>query len=662
MGYFIGYMILDLINSPEDLKMIAPDRLPILCRKIRELIIDTTSKNGGHAAPSLGVVELAVALHYVFDSPDDKIIWDVGHQSYAHKILTGRRHNFHTIRMKGGISGFPKMSESPHDAFGTGHSSTSISAALGIAHAFEREGKDARAIAVIGDGSMTGGLAFEALNQAGYKTGRLVVILNDNEMSISKNVGALSKFLSTRLHGKTAGRLKRALKRLLSIMPVLGKKIYHVAEKAEESTIGFFTPGYMFEAFGCDYIGPLDGHNLDELIRVFRDIKDSPIGDKPIIVHVLTKKGKGYAPAEENPTLFHGIGPFDKMTGKPVSDSALTYSKAFSKALMKCAERDEKIIAITAAMKTGTGLEEFAQKYPSRFFDVGIAEGHAVTFAAGLASQGLKPVIAIYSTFLQRAFDHMIHDVCLQNLPVVFAIDRAGLVGDDGPTHHGVFDISYLRMMPNMIVMAPKDDHLLGEMLELALKLGVPSAIRYPRGAVPSSFMGDGNWGGGQPLALGKAEMVYDSPAPSISIWAVGHLVPAAVEAAEKLKKKGIGAIVVDPRFIKPFDFVLFTEIVDKCPNILTVEENVASGGFGSMISEFVVEKKLKNINLSSIALPDAFVEHASQNELREKYGFDADGIARSAVELLKNRRQSVGEDYYEMADTFEAGRISDFL
>jgi len=626
-------MILDFVESPDDLKLLSVGHLSTLCRQIRELIIETMSKNGGHLAPSLGVVELAVALHYVFESPKDKIIWDVGHQAAAHKILTGRRGLFHTARREGGISGFPKRDESPHDIFGTGHASTSIAAALGIATAMDMSGEDGKVIAVIGDGSMTGGLAFEAINQTN-KSGRLVIVLNDNEMSISPSVGALSKFLSLHAHGKRAGRLKKRLKRLLMRIPIVGRGMWRLVEKAGESTLAFFTPGSLFEAFGCDYIGPVDGHDIAGLVRVFKEVKELEAPERPILVHVITKKGKGYRPAEEDPVIFHGVGPFDRVSGTVYSKSGKTYSGAFSDAMISAASKDDKVVAITAAMKTGTGLEEFSRLYPKNMFDVGIAEGYAVTFAAGLAVCGFRPVVTIYSTFLQRAFDNIIHDVAIQRLGVVFAIDRAGLVGEDGPTHHGLFDIAYMSMVPNMTVMAPRDEKTMEKMLAFALSSGLPASIRYPRGAIPKLFSsipcGE--------MELGRGEILFESPSPLVSIWGVGHLLAEVIEAAERLEKMGIGVVVVDPRFLKPLDTRLLAEMASSCPYIVTVEEGVMSGGFGSIVSRHLLETGYKG-RFSMIALPDLFVEHGSQSYLRKRYSLDADGITEGVKRFVSEER-----------------------
>jgi 1-deoxy-D-xylulose-5-phosphate synthase len=643
-------MLLSHVNSPEDLKFIGREHLPRVCEGIREIIIDAVSKNGGHLAPSLGTVELTVAMHYVFDSPSDKIVWDVGHQSYAHKIITGRRDKFHTLRKEGGISGFPKTNESPHDTFNTGHSSTSISAAVGIAKAMKRKGLDNRAIAVIGDGSMTGGMAFEALNQAGHKVGNLVVVLNDNEMSISPNVGALSKFLSKRIHGKRGSSIRQHIKKLLLLIPFWGKRLYYVSKRAQEAAVGFFTPGLLFEAFGFDYIGPLDGYNLDELVEVFREIKSRPVGDSPVLVHVLTKKGKGYKPAEDDPTRFHGTGPFDKATGKAASSSAISYTMAFADSLVRLAKKNESIVAITAAMPTGTGLDAFMKEFPDRTYDVGIAEGHAVTFAAGLASQGLRPVVAIYSSFLQRAVDSIVHDVCLQNLPVVFAIDRAGLVGDDGPTHHGTFDLTYLRMIPNLTVLAPRSAQTLDKMLEFATKHSGPVAIRYPRGPVPEEV-----YESGYEFEPAKAETLFKPEGAKAAILAVGHLVPEAIAAAKKLADEGIPCEVIDPCSIKPLDVRALERISSSYGLIVTVEENVIAGGFSSAVNGWLSSEGKRDVRLIQLGLPDRFVEHAEQARLRNIYGIDSEAIAKAVRDNSDALRDAEGVAAYSKTDKITA-------
>ncbi len=626
--------LLKRINSPDDLKRLETEELPLLAEEMREFIVDSVARTGGHLASSLGAVEIAIALHYVFHTPRDKIIWDVGHQAYAHKILTGRREVFHTLRQFGGISGFPKPSESEYDAFGVGHSSTSISAAVGMASARDLKGEDYKVVAVIGDGSMTAGLAFEGLNQAGHLKKDIIVVLNDNEMSISKNVGALSSFLSRKITGRFATRIKKEIEGFIRSIPRIGDTLANFAKKAEDSLITLFTPGMLFEGLGFHYIGPLDGHDINTLISTFRDISDLR---GPVLIHVLTRKGKGYPPAEENPSVFHGVGPFDVRTGSPKKASKPTYTGIFSKTLVEIAERNPKVVAITAAMPEGTGLSRFAERFPERFFDVGIAEQHAITFAAGLAKEGFIPVCAIYSTFLQRAYDEVVHDVCMQNLPVVIAMDRAGIVGQDGPTHHGLFDISYLRHIPNMTVLAPKDEDELRHLLFSSVEYRCPVALRYPRGVCvgvdvssPLRFIQRGK---GEVLRTGR----------DIAILALGTMVYPALDAAERLKESGIDAGVVNARFVKPLDRELILSIASNTPNILTVEENVVQGGFGSAIGELLEEHGIR-CNIKRIGIPDRFVEHGSQDELRSIYGLDSTGIERAVRFMLEGdeRKEAV--------------------
>ncbi len=540
--------ILQTINSSEDVHKLSIIELEQLAADIRDEIVKTVSKTGGHLAPSLGVVELTLALHHVFNMPSDKLIWDVGHQAYAHKLITGRKDQFHTLRQYKGISGFPKRSESPYDAFDTGHSSTSISAALGIAIAKHLKKCKNRVIAVIGDGSMTGGMSFEALNQAGHLDKDLIVILNDNEMSISPNVGALSSFLSRKMTSKQVVRAKEELKHLLKSFSNIGENILQVLKKSEESFKGFFTPGMLFEALKFEYIGPIQGHKIENLIETFKNVRDFSHG--PVLIHVITKKGKGYPPAEKNPGDYHGLGPFDIVTGTPLpaAKAPISYTRCFGDTLVHLAETEPKVVAITAAMPAGTGLMRFARRFPSRFFDVGIAEQHAVTFAAGLATEGILPVVAIYSTFLQRGVDQIIHDVCLQNLPVTFAIDRAGVVGDDGPTHHGVFDLSFLRFVPNLVIMAPKDENELQHMLHTAVLHKGPAAIRYPRGQGEGVELSDKL----SEIPIGKGELLREGN--DILLLPVGNRVYPALEAAMGLEKVGIDAAVINPRFVKPLD------------------------------------------------------------------------------------------------------------
>ena len=614
--------VLDRINSPKDLKSLSLPELKQLANEIREEIIQTVAKTGGHLAPNLGTVELTIALHYVFDTPKDKIIWDVGHQCYCHKILTGRRNSFHTLRQFGGISGFPNPKESPYDVFGTGHASTSISAALGISTAEYLKNDNGKVIAVIGDGAMTGGMAFEALNQAGELERDLIVVLNDNKMSISPNVGALSSFLSRKLTGRTFRRFKKEIERFLSSLPG-GENIIHIVKRSEDSIKTLFTPGMLFLALRFDYLGPVDGHRLEALIKTFKHAREM---SGPILIHVLTVKGKGYKPAEQDPTSFHGIGKFKIVPEAPykvnhkTEDKRPTYTEIFAKTLVDLAKSDKRIVGITAAMPEGTGLFLFKKDFPDRFFDVGIAEQHAVTFAAGLATQGLKPVVAIYSTFLQRAYDQIIHDVCLQNLPVVFAIDRGGIVGGDGPTHHGLFDLSYLRIIPNMIVMSPKDENELRHMLKTAIEHQGPIALRYPRGKGFGVNLDETL----KKIPIGEAELI--TPGEDLAILAIGHMVYPALDAIRMLQRDGIYPTLVNARFVKPIDKSLLLQLSRNCKCIVTIEENVITGGFGTAVMEALQELNIQ-IPVKRLGLPDTFVEHGPQSILRERYGLHVEGI-----------------------------------
>ncbi|MFZ0928688.1 MAG: 1-deoxy-D-xylulose-5-phosphate synthase [Syntrophobacteraceae bacterium] len=622
----IGKEQLCCIEIPHQLKNLSYPQLLDLAEEIRARIIGTVAENGGHLAPSLGVVELTIALHYVFDAAHDRFIWDVGHQAYAHKLLTGRQKEFGSLRQYGGISGFPKRSESRYDAFGTGHSSTSISAGLGIAVANHLKGSQSRSIAVIGDGSMTGGMAFEGLNNAGDLARNLIVVLNDNEMSISPNVGALSSFLSRKLSGKTLMYLKREMEDFLKSIPGIGPNILQVLRRSVYSLISFFTPGMLFQALEFQYIGPINGHRLDKLIETFEIARNV---DGPVLIHVLTEKGKGYEPAEKDPTRFHGVGAFDIATGRSVNSSGLSYTKIFGRAMKKLAETNPKLIGITAAMIEGTGLDCFAQTFPDRFFDVGIAEQHAVTFAAGLATEGFKPVVAIYSTFLQRAYDQILHDVCLQHLPVVFSMDRAGLVGEDGPTHHGLFDLSYLRSMPNMVVMAPKDENELQHMLKTAVDHDGPAAVRYPRGNVIGVKLDDELMA----LEIGKGELLR--PGKDLAIVAIGSTVQSAIEAAERLASEGIEAAVINARFVKPLDRELIMTWAEKTGRVITVEEGTLQGGFGSAVLEMFEEESFFPKALKRLGVSDCFVPHGSQTILRNLCGIDTDAIESAAHKLL---------------------------
>ncbi|MFC1798619.1 1-deoxy-D-xylulose-5-phosphate synthase [Thermodesulfobacteriota bacterium] len=622
--------LLEHINSPADLKKLSRSDLPELATEIRRTIVDVVSQNGGHLASSLGTVELAIALHYVFDAPADKIIWDVGHQAYAHKLLTGRRDRFHTLRKHSGISGFTRMAESPFDAFTTGHSSTSISAGLGMACAKRLNKDDSKVVAVIGDGSMTAGLSYEGLNQAGDIHKNLIVVLNDNDMSIARNVGALSSFLSRTLSAKKLQELRKELGEFLRSLPKIGDDIYQFAKRSEESFKTFVTPGMLFEAFGFEYFGPINGHKLNHLIDILKNIDYL---NEPVLLHVSTQKGKGYPPAEQNPVYFHGVGCFEVDSGncidpqKPVP----TYTEVFGETLVNLAEKNNRIVAVTAAMPEGTGLNKFAETFPDRFFDVGIAEQHGVIFAAGMATEGLKPVVAIYSTFLQRAYDQIIHDVCIERLPVIFAIDRGGIVGEDGPTHHGVFDFSYLRSLPNMAIMAPKDENELCRMLASAVEYDGPIALRYPRGTGTGVPIDDEF----RPLEIGKAKILREGD--DLLILAIGRVVNEALKADEILRQQGIYATIVNSRFVKPLDVELISRLARKTPRIITVEENVRQGGFGSAVLESLADEGITGFQLERMGLPDIFIEHGPQQLLRSKYNIDATAIVTSAQQLMED-------------------------
>lgn len=616
--------LIEKIAAPDDLKNIPKDQLHLLAEEIRELIIEHVACAGGHLASNLGVVELTIALHYVFRSPADKIIWDVGHQSYPHKLITGRYRMFSTLRKYRGLSGFPRIAESPFDAFGTGHSSTSISAAVGMIEARDKRGEHYKVIPVIGDGAMTSGLAFEGLNHAGQLKKDIIVILNDNEMSISKNVGALSAYLNRILTAEAFQRFKKETRSLIEQIPKVGGQVSKMAQRAEESLKGFLLPGMLFRELGFNYIGPIDGHDISVLIETLTRVSTA---DEPTLVHVITKKGRGYKFSEKDPCVFHGIGPFDMDTGEVTSDTSVpAYSAVFGEAITDLGSRDIRLVAISAAMREGTGLDIFAEKFPERFYDVGIAEPHAVTFAAGLASQGLRPVVAVYSTFLQRAYDEIVHDVCLQNLPVIFAIDRSGIVGEDGATHQGLFDISYLRHIPNLLLMSPKDGSELRKMLRFALQHDGPSAIRYPRGKAREIS--------GYPLEdtdvrLGKGEILTDGD--DLALIAIGNTVHSVLKAAEMLRRDGISPCVVNARFIKPLDESLILSLCGRIRKIVTVEENVLAGGFGSAVLEFLAGAGIADVSVRRIGIGDEFVEHGSQAILRKKYGLDEESIYRIA-------------------------------
>ena len=618
----INTHFLDMVEYPRDLKVLNSSQLKLLASEIRHKIITTVAKTGGHLAPSLGVVELTIALHYIFDCPKDKIVWDVGHQSYAHKILTGRAKKFGTLRQYKGISGFPRIKESEYDAFGTGHSSTAISAALGIAKARDMKKENNKVIAVVGDGALTGGMAFEGLNQAGHLKSNMIVVLNDNKMSIGPNVGALSSYLGKMV---THPKYKEKRKKVEKFLKRWSKKAAERAMALEDTIRAMSGPGLLFKEMGFKYFGPVDGHNTEALIRLFNNIKDVK---GPVLVHLITRKGKGYAYAEEEVTKFHGISQFNVENGEKIkSSSHIPYTNAFSNALIKLAHSDNKIVGITAAMAAGTGLDKFAREFPERFFDVGIAEQHAVTFAAGLASSGFKPVVAIYSTFLQRAYDQMMHDVCLQNLPVVFAVDRAGFVGEDGATHHGCFDLSYLRSMPNMKIMAPKDENEMGHMLRTAIDSDFPTAIRFPRG----SGVGIGIENPLEMIEIGKAEILRKGK--DVLVLGVGPIVYEALAAAKECEKNKISVCVVNSRFVKPLDEKLIVELAKKIKKIVTIEENTVEGGFGSAVLELLEKNNIK-IDVKRIGIPDNFIEHGPSEQLRKNVGLTKNNIVKVIKEL----------------------------
>ncbi|SEM25936.1 1-deoxy-D-xylulose-5-phosphate synthase [Syntrophus gentianae] len=625
--------VLNRILYPEGIRTLNNEELTALAEDLRATIIETVSRTGGHLASSLGAVELTLAVHKVFNTPQDKIIWDVGHQAYAHKLITGRADRFFTLRQKGGISGFPKREESPYDVFNVGHSSTSISAASGILEARDLKKEDFKVVAIIGDGSMTAGLSFEGLNWSGDRKKDLIIILNDNEMSISPNVGALSSYLNSVMTGQTVKKIRKDIKNFLKTIPSIGEQVLEFSKRAEESLKALIVPGALFEDLGFTYVGPLDGHRLDHLIRNLENVRNM---EGPVLVHVITRKGKGYEFAEAEPLRFHGIGPFYPETGGAKtagkSPAAPSYTQVFGQTLVQLARENPRIVAITAAMCEGTGLNAFAGEFPDRFFDVGIAEQHGVTFAAGLAVEGMIPVVAIYSSFLQRAYDQILHDVCLQNLPVVFALDRSGFVGEDGPTHHGLFDLAFLRSIPNLIVMAPKDENELQSMLFSAVSCGQPVAIRYPRGS------GVGVPPDDEPRALeiGKGEVL--SEGTDIAILAIGSTVYPALRAAERLREEGISAAVINARFVKPLDGSLLCNLARSFKNILTVEENVLMGGFGSAVLEFFEENNLRDIRVKRLGIRDEFAQHATQAELRNLYGIDERGIVSTVSAMMARK------------------------
>jgi 1-deoxy-D-xylulose-5-phosphate synthase len=619
--------LLARVDSPEELRKLDLASLGRLAEEIRALIIATVSRCGGHLASSLGTVELTLAIHRVFATPHDKLIWDVGHQAYTHKIVTGRRDAFSTLRRKGGISGFTKRDESTYDVITSGHSGTSISAAAGLAEARCLQGGDHKVIAVIGDGSLTAGMAFEALNWSGDRGKDLIIILNDNEMSISPNVGALSSYLNRLMTGDTVTRLKSEIKGFLKTIPSIGPPMVRLTRQLEESFKSLIIPGGLFEELGFTYVGPLEGHRLDHLIKTLENVRKM---HGPVLVHVVTKKGRGYRFAEVEPLRFHGVGPFVVETGQPVvpgESAPPSYAEVFGRTMLRLARENPRLVAITAAMCNGTGLDGMAREFPHRLYDVGIAEQHGVTFAAGLAAADFIPVVAIYSTFLQRAYDQIIHDVCLPRLPVVFAVDRGGFVGDDGPTHHGLFDLSYLRSIPHLVVMAPKDENELQHMLKTAVEAGCPASLRYPRGPGVGVPLDDEL----AALPLGRGEVL--ATGDDLAIVAIGATVSPALEAASLLEREGIRAAVINARFVKPLDEELICEAARTAGRMLIVEENVLMGGFGSAVVELLADRNM-GCATRRLGVPDTFVEHATQAELRSMAGIDAAGIAAAAREL----------------------------
>jgi 1-deoxy-D-xylulose-5-phosphate synthase len=621
--------MIDTINSPADLRKLKLVDLPILAKEIRHEMLSTVSKTGGHLSSSLGAVELAIAIHYSFDTPRDRVLWDVGHQAYAHKILTGRARYFSTLRQLGGLSGFPNKDESPeYDIFTCGHSSTSISTGLGLIMASDLNKDGRKVISVIGDAALAGGMAFESLNHTGQSKKNMIVILNDNELSITKSVGALSRYLNRIITNPAYNKIRNDVERVLMRIPRFGFRAYRAARKLEEGLKNLLIPGMLFEELGFRYFGPIDGHNIAQMITVFKNLTN--LGE-PILIHVITKKGKGYKFSEERPSEFHSTGPFDIETGIPVKKTVKeTFTEAFSDKIVELGKNNKKIAGVTAAMIDGTGFDKFAKAYPERFYDVGISEEHAVGLSAGLARGGYRPVVAIYSTFLQRAYDQIIHDVCLQDLPVVFCLDRAGLVGEDGPTHHGVFDIAYMRHIPNIIVMAPKDTDELKVMLEYAVQQNKPVAMRYPRGGLPiltndASLIYAKHGTETEPVKTGKAEVIKEGR--DLAIIAIGSMVSTAVEVSAILLKKKVDAAVINARFISPIDGQMIEDVCVSCKRVITMEEGVLEGGFGSAVLEFIERENIKGVRVKRFGLPDRFIEHGKRDELFKKYNLTPDAI-----------------------------------
>ena len=620
--------MLEKINKTGDIKKLNIDEQKILAEEIRKYILEIVSNNGGHLASNLGVVELTIALHSIFNLPEDKIVWDVGHQTYIHKILTGRKEQLKNIRKLDGLAGFPKTNESNADCFNTGHSSTSISAALGMARARDIEGKNNNVVAVIGDGALTGGMALEALNDAGCSQTRLTVILNDNEMSISKNIGGINMLLSKLRTKRSYTKSNVSMKNVINKIPVVGKPFVKIVQRVKRSIKQLIIPKMYFEDIGFRYLGPVDGHNLEELERMLAISKQL---EGPVLIHVLTKKGKGYEIAEKKPDKFHATAPFDIKTGKTKTKKDKDYSKVFGDKLIELANKNEKIVAITAAMKDGTGLKEFANKFPKRFFDVGIAEQHALCLAAGMASQGVIPVVPIYSSFYQRAYDQVIHDIALQNLPVIMCVDRAGIVGADGETHQGTLDMSFFRLIPNLTIMAPKDFKELEDMLEYAISLKKPVIIRYPRGGESKE-----KFGKHEKIKEGKAEILKQGK--DISIIAIGKTVSRAIEVAKMLEKEKIDAEVINARFLKPLDIEAIKKSIEKTRNVITIEDGTIINGLGTATKELIINENMENIKIKSYAYPDEFIKHGSVEELEKIYNQDAKSIYEYIVKMRKEK------------------------
>jgi 1-deoxy-D-xylulose-5-phosphate synthase len=626
--------LLDTIQSPADLKRLTTAQMAVLAEEIREFLIQSLAKTGGHLGPNLGVVELTLALHAVFNTPQDKILFDVSHQAYIHKILTGRRERFETIRQPGGLNGFMLRTESEHDAFGAGHAGTALSAALGMAVARDLAGGAEHVIAVAGDGAFTNGITFEAINNIAEHTRRMIVVLNDNEWSIDRNVGAIARYFHRIV---TSERYQSVHERATKLIERFGgKTAVKVVRRAEEAAKGFLWPSVMFEEFGLEYFGPIDGHNIPLLVETFKFLKTL---DHPVLLHILTQKGRGFQPALDKTKKFHGLGPYDPETGDTQPNGLPTYSEVFATTLANMADKNDKIVAITAAMPNGTGLDLFRARHPKRYFDVGIAEGHAVIFAAGMATRGYRPVCAIYSTFLQRAFDPIVHDVCLQKLPVLFCMDRAGLSGDDGPTHHGLFDIAYLRAIPDIVLMAPKDENELADMMQTAFELPGPSAIRYPRGAV----VGVERRPQPQALPIGKAEVLKDGA--DVAVLGLGNLLPMARELVDKLESEGLSAALVNPRFVKPIDREMLAGYARRVAAFVTFEDHARMGGFGSAVIEALEEMQAEGtipaVPVVRIGWPDNFIEHGKVDDLRRKHGLSAEAALEQVLPLVSARRRS---------------------